>query len=164
METSGKYMLLLVLFLVLNGLAAQNASVEWLNFEQLEDSLEVRPRKVFIDFYADWCVYCQKMDRVAFRDPQVVRRLNSEFYAVRMNVESRDTITFDGRRYANPEAGKTRRPVHEIPRLLASRKGLPFSLPAIVILDKNFRAETRYFEYISPKKMREILEEHSPEK
>jgi len=164
METPVKYLFLLVLFLVLKGLSAQDASVAWLNFEQLEDSLQVRPRKVFIDFYADWCVYCQKMDRVAFRDPQVVRKLNSEFYAVRMNVESPDTIAFDGRRYTNPEAGKKRRPVHEIPRLLASRKGLPFSLPAIVILDKDFRVETRYFEYLSPKKMRELLEGHFPEK
>lgn len=164
MKTPPKYLLLLVLFLVMNSLKAQKPGVQWLNFEQLEDSLEVRPRKVFIDFYADWCVYCKKMDRVALRDPEVVRKLNSEFYAVRMDVESPDTIVFDGRSYTNPEIGKRRRPVHEIPRLLASRKRLPFSLPAIVILDKDFRVETRYFEYLSPKKMRELLERHSPEK
>ena len=162
MKTPLKCLLFLGLLLVLKDLKAQEASVEWLTFEQLEDSLQVRPRKVFIDFYADWCAYCKKMDRVAFRDPEVVRKLNSEFYAVRMDVESTDTIAFDGRRYRNPEAAKKRRPVHEIPRLLASRKGKAFSLPAIVILDEDFRVETRYFEYLSPKKMREILEVHSP--
>lgn len=142
---------------------AQEPSVAWLNFEQLEDSLEVRPRKVLIDFYADWCAYCKKMDRVTFTDPEVVRKLNSEFYAVRMNVESPDTVTFDGRRYTNPEFGKRRQPVHQIPRLLASREGVPFSLPAIVILDEGFRVQSRYFEYLSPKKMRQALKTDKPE-
>ena len=163
MGTPFKYLLYFTFFLVLTGGYAQEFSVAWLSFEQLEDSLEVRPRKVLIDFYADWCAYCRKMDRVTFTDPEVVRKLNSEFYAVRMNVESPDTITFDSRRYTNPEFGKKRRPVHDIPRLLASREGVPFSLPAIVILDKGFRAQSRYFEYLSPKKMRQILQSDKPE-
>jgi thiol-disulfide isomerase/thioredoxin len=159
-----KYGGILGLLLVFTGGYAQESTVQWLSFQQLEDSLEIRPRKVFIDFYADWCAYCKKMDRVAFRDPEVVKKLNSEYYPVRMDVESPDTITFDGKRYTNPEFGKKRRPVHEIPRLLAFREGLPFSLPAIVILDKNFRLENRYFQYLSPKKMHEILKGNSPEK
>ena len=161
MRTPLKHWLLFGLLLSCWGIGAQESSVQWLSFQQLEDSLEMRPRKVFIDFYADWCAYCKKMDRTAFRDPEVVQKLNSEFYAVRMNVESPDTITFDGRRYANPEFGKKRRPVHEIPHLLASRDGAAFSLPAIVILNEEFRVQNRYFEYLSPKNMREILEGNS---
>ena len=163
MGTPLNHPLLCIVFLILMGGHAQEPTVAWLNFKQLEDSLEVRPRKVLIDFYADWCSYCKKMDRVTFTDPEVVRKLNSEFYAVRMNVESPDTVTFDGRRYTNPEFGKRRQPVHEIPRLLASREGVPFSLPAIVILDEGFRVQSRYFEYLSPKKMRQALKTDKPE-
>ena len=137
---------------------AQNESINWLSFEQLEDSLAMAPRKVFIDFYADWCSYCKKMDRVAFRDPDVISILNSEYYAVRMDAETKDTIVFDEQRYVNREYGKIRNPVHEIPRLLASRDGIPFTLPAIVILDESFRVRKRYFEYIPPQRMLEILE------
>lgn len=138
-------------------LPAQDAGIQWLSFQQLEDSLATTPKKVLIDFYADWCVFCKKMDRVAFRDPEVISILNQDYYAVRMNAETPDTVVFDGQAYINPEFGKKRNPVHEIPLLLASREGRPFSLPAIVILDKSFRISDRYFEYLAPKRLRKIL-------
>lgn len=158
MKNSLIYLFLIVLVGSFNPMRAQENAIRWLSFEQLEDSLAVAPKKVFIDFYADWCAYCKKMDRVAFRDPQVISRLNEDYYAVRMNAETGDTIVFDGQAYTNPDFGKKRNPVHEIPWLLASREGVPFSLPAIVILDEAFQVMERYFQYIPPKKMREILD------
>lgn len=151
---------LLVFVLCLLSLAlvqGQRPQVDWLSFEQLEAALARAPREVLVDFYADWCAYCKKMDEAAFRDPEVVAVLNSRYYAVRMNAESRDTISFGGIQYVNRENGNTRNPVHEIPLLLASREGVPFTLPAVVILDKSFRIRNRYFEYLSPEKMRTLL-------
>ena len=86
--------------------SAQKQEVNWLSFEQLEDSLAVKPKKVFIDFYADWCAYCKKMDKVAFRDPKLLALLDAEYYAVKMNAESRDTVVFGGESYSNREEGK----------------------------------------------------------
>ncbi|SFR35061.1 Thioredoxin-like [Robiginitalea myxolifaciens] len=145
----------LILFAIPVG--AQEPGITWLSFEQLEDSLAVKPRKVMISFYADWCVYCKKMDRAAFRDPEVVETLTEQYYAVRMNAESRDTIVFDGVSYSNKQLGKKRNSTHEIPLLLASRENYPFSLPAIVLLDEQFMITSRHFEYLSPEQMKNIL-------
>ena len=136
--------------------AQETTRVQWLTFEQLEDSLRANPRKVFVDFYADWCTYCRKMDRVAFKDKAVVELLNKEYYAVKMNIESRDTIDFGGTRFVNQNAKKVN-PVHQIPLLMASREGKPFSLPAMVILDEKFRAKARYFQYLDARQMEEAL-------
>lgn len=156
-----KYSVILFLFLGLTLSAlkasAQAQKINWISFEQLSDSLAIKPKKVFISFYADWCAYCKKMDKVAYRDSKVIEILNAEYYAVKMNAETRDTIVFEGKKFYNKEVGKKRRPTHEIPLLLASRKGRPFSLPAMIVLDEKFRVTGRYFEYLSPRKVITIL-------
>ncbi len=151
-------MTLLAVLLFTHSVSAQDESVAWLNFEQLEDSLAVKSRPVFISFYADWCAYCKKMDRVAFRDPKVIARLNRDYLSVRMNAETRDTIVFGGQTYVNREFGRKRNPTHEIPLLLATRESYPFSLPAMILLNEDFEITGRYFEYLSPEKLTEILE------
>lgn len=136
---------------------AQKNSVHWISFEQLEYYLTVKPKKVFISLYTDWCVYCKKMDKVTFKNSKVISLLNNNYYAVKMNAESVDTIIFDGKRFTNKRINESRKPIHEIPLLLASRKNSPFSLPANLILNKNFTIKERYFEYLSPEKMKDIL-------
>jgi len=153
------YLLVVVLLSISTGLFAQNTAINWLSFEQLEDSLAVKPKKVFIDFYAHWCVYCKKMEKVAYKNPEVIARLNSEYYAVKMNAETTETIVFDGQKFENKDHRKKRNAIHDIPLLLASREGKSFSLPAIVLLDKSFRVTNRYFEYIPPNKMLDLLED-----
>lgn len=136
---------------------SQNKEIQWISFEQLEDSLNIKPKKVFITFYADWCSYCKKMDKVSFTDKRVISSLNKDYYAIKMDSESRDTIVFEGKKFYNEQVGKYRNPIHQIPLMLASRKGYPFSLPSTLILDKQFRVKKRYFEYLSKKKLAKIL-------
>ncbi|MDF0717477.1 thioredoxin family protein [Muricauda sp. 334s03] len=136
---------------------AQSEEIRWIKFEQLEDSLFVKPKKVFIFFNAEWCGYCKKMEQAAFKDPKIVSLLNSNYHTVKMDVETADTIVFDGQRYINNELGKKRAPIHQIPKLLASRETLPFSIPAIILLDAEFIVQSRYFEYMSPKQLYSIL-------
>lgn len=136
---------------------AQKSKINWITFEQLEDSLKVKPKKVFISFYADWCAYCKKMDEAAFRDDDVTKILNQEYYAIKFDAETTDTITFEGENFINKNIGKSRNPTHEIPLLLSSRKNMPFSLPVTIVLDKNFKISKRDFEYLSPKKMKDFL-------
>ncbi|MEO6915086.1 MAG: thioredoxin family protein [Chitinophagaceae bacterium] len=130
--------------------------INWLTFSQLDDSLKVKPKKVFVDFYADWCTYCKEMEGSTFTDKKVIEMLNHDYYAVKMNVESRDTIVFGQQRFINKRSRKVN-PVHEIALLMASRKDKPFSLPAFVVLDEKFSAKARYFQFLDAKSMIDIL-------
>ena len=138
-------------------LSAQKAeSVCWLSFEELEDSLAVKPKKVFIDFYTDWCSYCRKMDKVVFTKPEVIDVLNEQYYAVRFNAETDSPITFSGQLLINDQVGESRTPMHQIAQLLALREGR-FVAPTLVLLDETFKVTYRYFEYMDSKKLLKAL-------
>lgn len=50
--------------------------ISWLTFDQLDDSLALNPKKVFVNFTADWCTYCHEMEKTTFADSVVIQRLN----------------------------------------------------------------------------------------
>jgi thioredoxin-related protein len=141
-------------FMTCPPLRAQEGSsaIQWLSFEALEDSLAVHPKKVFIDFYTDWCQYCRKMDKVVFTKPTVIDVLGKEYYVVRFNAESESVVAFGGQQFINDQVGKTRRPLHQLAQLLALRKG-QFVAPTLVFLDEEFRVTARYFEYLDSKRL-----------
>jgi thioredoxin-related protein len=153
-----RIILLITISLFLNvPLSAQEKeSVRWLSFEQLEDSLAVQPKKVFIDFYTDWCAYCRKMDKVIFTKEEVIKQLNEEYYAVRFDAETDSVVTFGGRQFINDQLDKSRNPLHQIALLLALRDG-QFSAPTMVLLDEDFKVTARYFEYMDSKKLLKVL-------
>lgn len=130
--------------------------VPWLSFEQLDDSLKINPKPVFIEFYADWCTVCKRMEREAFVSESIATALTDDYYAVRMNVETTETISFGGELFINENSHKINA-IHQIPLLMASRKDAPFSLPAIIILDEKFEARARYFQYLSAEQLEKIL-------
>lgn len=151
------HLMFFVLFFCHNITLSQYREVNWMTFEQLEDSLNVKPKKVLLFFYADWCAYCKKMDRTAYKNPEVIKLLTDNFYAVKMNTESTDSIRFYGKVFVNDEIHKKRRPNHQLALFFASRKNRPFTLPATLILDEEFKVQSRLFRYLSPKEMISIL-------
>lgn len=98
------------------------------------------------------------MERTTFQNPEVIKTLNEEYYAVKMNVESNEIIQFGDQTFSNKRVKKLN-PVHELPLLLASRKNKPFSLPAFVPFDENFVAKSRYFQFLDEVALFKILNE-----
>ncbi len=136
--------------------AQEKAQVNWISFTELHAAFIANPKPVMINFYADWCSVCLKMDKTTFQDQQIIDKLNRDFYVVRMNVESNDTIHFGNQVFVNKRINRVN-PVHEIAQMLASRKDRLFSLPAIVFLDAEFTPRSRYFQYLDVKTLMSIL-------
>lgn len=130
-----------------------------MGFEELEESLEEEKKPVVIYFYTDWCVYCKKMDKQAFKDPEIISALNNHFYAVKMNAESTENIKFDGQIFTNEQVKTKRNAIHQIPLLLASRKNTPVSFPVILVLDENFKVLRKSYEYLTTEKLKILIKD-----
>ena len=80
---------------------AQSNKVEWLTLNQAEERMAKEPRKVLVDVYTTWCGPCKMLDQNTFQNPQVVEYINKHYYAVKINAEGPDPITFRGTVYKN---------------------------------------------------------------
>ncbi|MCL7989473.1 thioredoxin family protein [Sphingobacterium sp. lm-10] len=137
-------------------MAQEGLKIHWLSFEELADSLAKEPKKTLIFFQADWCVYCKKMEREVFTNPAVITRINQYYYAVQLDVETTDSIFFDGQLFTNKSVKKRRGQYHDLAVLLGARNE-QLVLPTTLILDKNFFLEQRHFEYLHSKKLLQLL-------
>ena len=97
-----KYLLtLLITFLVLGVYAGdgdEKNKINWVTIEEAQELTKENPRKIFVDVYTDWCGWCKKMDKSTFVDPDVVEYVNENYYAVKLNAESREEIIFKGKK------------------------------------------------------------------
>lgn len=60
-------------------------------------------KKILIDVYTDWCSYCRKMTNETYPDLKVQRALEEYFHYVRLDAESNQRVTFQGRTFSMRE-------------------------------------------------------------
>lgn len=76
----------------------KRSQVHWMDYKTALEKAKKNPKLILVDLYADWCVPCRVMDANVYTDPTVASLLNSKFYAVKLDVESKDTVMCDGQR------------------------------------------------------------------
>jgi thioredoxin-related protein len=112
---------------------SNSGQINWLNLEQAEKAAKESGKLIFIDVYTEWCGPCKMLDRNTFSDPGVIEFMNKHFVAVKFNAEGADAVTFNGKKYSNPNftPGKTgRNSQHEF----ASSLKVP-GYPTMYLLD-----------------------------
>jgi uncharacterized protein YyaL (SSP411 family) len=99
-------------------------AINWMTWDEAVKANEKSPKKIFIDFYTDWCGWCKKMDKTTFADPNVADYINKNFYPVKFNAEQREDVVFQGTTFAYKPGG--RGGVHMLAfELLDGRLGYP---------------------------------------
>lgn len=134
-------------------LSAQEAKVNWLSIEEAEALSKKEPKKIFIDFYTDWCGWCKRMEANTFSHPYIAEYINENYYPVKFNAEQADAITFQGKEFVNENAGQ-RRSAHSFAvAVLQGRMGYP----SVAFFDENLNLITAMSGYRPPEKLEPIL-------
>ena len=101
-----------------------NEKINWVSVEEAQRLGKENPKKVFVDVYTNWCGYCKRMDATTFSDPSVIEYVNENFYAIKLNAESKKMITFNGSVLSEAELAKAFRVT---------------GYPTIVFIDETFQ-------------------------
>ncbi len=140
-----------VTILLTTSISAQN--VKWYSFEEAIELNSKAPRNIMIDVYTDWCGWCKVMDKQTFSIPEISKILNEQYYAVKFDAETKDTIKFKEQIFVNTGQGK--RPPHQLAIALLNSK---LSYPNIVFLNKNNDLLGALPGFKKPEEMKAILD------
>jgi thioredoxin-related protein len=113
----------------------QAQEVNWISLEEAEKLNKTAPKKFLIDLYTNWCGWCKVMDQKVYSDAKVYEYINTNFYAVKLNAEQKESILFQGKTYAfNPALGKTG--INQLAYDWGNTEGR-IGYPTLVFLDEN---------------------------
>ncbi|EPR36060.1 MULTISPECIES: thioredoxin family protein [Desulfococcus] len=68
------------------------AGVRWYTFEEGFSRGQREGKKIFLNFYADWCQYCQVMEEKTFRDNAVAAYLNDHYIPIQVDSDRQPKI------------------------------------------------------------------------
>jgi len=130
--------LILLSFLFISNLTSQKAEItisthiQWMNLEEAAQQAKNEAKPILIDVYTDWCKWCKVMDQNTFQDPEIIKYINENFYAVKLNAEEKKSLNFNGQEYKYVQG--SRRGMNTITvELLGNRP----SYPSLILLDEN---------------------------
>ena len=90
--------------------------------EQVQEKMKTEPRKVYVDIYTDWCHWCKVMDKETYGNDKVANYINENYYAVKFNAESKESVVLGTKTYGyNPAYKANDLAVY----LLSGRMGYP---------------------------------------
>jgi thioredoxin-related protein len=69
--------------------------VNWISFDEAYKQCKLKPRPILIDVYTTWCGPCKMMSAQTFNHPTIAKYINDNFYAVKFNAETKDSVKFD---------------------------------------------------------------------
>ena len=116
------FILLVVPATLLSFRPPKKEKINWLNLSELAIAYNKQPKPIIIDVYTSWCGWCKVMDKETYGNDNVANYINENYYAVKFDAESKDSVVYAGKKYGyNPAYKANELAVH----LLFGRMGYP---------------------------------------
>ncbi|MFN4246177.1 MAG: thioredoxin family protein [Flavipsychrobacter sp.] len=130
--------------------APNDKEIEWISFEEAEKRMQKEPRKVWIDVYTDWCGWCKVMDKKTFTHPEVIKYINTKYYAIKFNAERTDSFSFAGKKWGFM-------PEYKANGLAVQLMNGQMSYPTSIVMVENFQNPSAIPGYLAVGQIEPIL-------
>jgi thioredoxin-related protein len=125
--------------------------IHWItSIDELQAKMQQNPKKVYFDVYTGWCGWCKKMDATTFQNPSLIKYMNTNFYAVKLDAERQDVIHFLGKEYKFE-------PTYKANTFAAELLKGNLSYPTAVIMMENFQNPQIHAGYMDVNQLETIL-------
>ncbi len=121
--------------------------IQWFSINDIDSLKTLGEKKVLIDVYTSWCPPCKKMDEYTFKDRRIINYINTNFYPIKFNGESSDTLIFKNETYLPTK--KTHALTHAL--------GIS-AYPTFLFFDEKGNLITQEAKFFSPNEMEIALQ------
>jgi thioredoxin-related protein len=127
--------------------------VNWITFNEAYIKCKKNPRPIIIDIYTTWCGPCKMMSKQTFNNPIIAKYINENFYAVKFDAESKDSVKFDKYVFVSSDPTNPKAP-HQFSTSILDNQ---LAYPSIVFLNNQIQRLDILKGFMPPKSFEPIL-------
>ncbi len=146
------YILLIFFWAIPSGFA----QLKTYSFEEAEKLAKENPKPFVVFIHTSWCNYCKMMENSTFKNPEVVSLLNTDFYFIPLDAESKKDIHFNNQTFQFIPKGQNTG-IHELATALATINS-QVVYPTVAILQTDFSIVFQKHSFLNTKDLLIVLE------
>ena len=106
-----------------------------------------------VDVYTTWCGPCKMMSAQTFNKPEIAKYINDNFYAVKFDAESKDSVKFDKYVFVSTDASNPKAP-HQFAASILDNQ---LAYPSIVFLSNQIQRLDILKGFMPPQKFEPVI-------
>lgn len=142
----------LVAVFLITAVSVKAQEVNWISFEEALELNKTTPKPILVDLYTDWCGWCKRMDATTYKNEVIVKYINDNYYAVKMDGEGKEDITFKGKTFKFVQQGRSK--YHELAATILQGK---MSYPSTAFFDAKEQLIQTVPGYLQKERFEKIL-------
>ena len=132
------------------------AQLKTYSFEEAEKLCKENPKPFVVFVHTSWCQYCKIMENSTFKNPEVIKILNTGFYFISLDAESKKDIHFNNNTFKFQPKGQNSG-MHELATELATIDS-EVVYPTVTILEPDFSILFQKHSFVNAQELIFILE------
>jgi len=132
------------------------AQLKTQSFEEAEKLCKENPKPFVVFVHTSWCNYCKMMENSTFKNPKIIQLLNTDFYFISLDAESKEDIHFNNQVFQFKPKGQNTG-IHELATELATIDS-EVVYPTVTVLQTDFSVVFQKHSFLSSKELLAVLE------